>query len=220
MRPSRHKSRGWRSAPTAFSGGQSDAGARNAGEIPTDLAGVFAALQTAQNLYHDAEQWLQQQDPQQKNAEMQHIKAVAAVMSANAQRLDGESAIYGLAAPDLADVDRKALLEKAESDLDTAIAGYQQVAGRFKQMQRYSVQSYALHGLGLAQKARAALDLDYLDDTGGATELYQQASANLAQCIDLGERPDRDGYVSLQQRMRCFCQIEKQAVDDTLVDLQ
>jgi hypothetical protein len=204
----------------AFSGGQTGATERNAGEIPTDLAGVFAALQSAQRLYQDAVQWLEQHDPQQQDPEMQHIKAVAEVMSANAQRLDGESAIYGLAAPDLTDADRTALLEKARRALDTAIANYQQVAGRFEQMQRYSVQAYALHGLGLAQKARAAIDLDYLDNTDQATTLYKQASDNLAHCIDLGDRPDRDGYVSLQQRMRCFCEIEKQAVDDTLGELQ
>jgi hypothetical protein len=201
-----------------FSGGQSTAGGD--GEIPTDLKGVFASLQAAQGLYADAQQWLAQQDPQQKDPELQHIKAVAEVMSANAQRLAGESAIYGLAAPDLDTAGQAALLDQAKTDLDTAIANYQGVAARFAQMERYSVQAYALHGLGLAQKARAALDLDYLDDTAQATTLFKQAAGTLQQCVDLGDRPDRDGYVSLQQRMRCFCQIEKQAVDDTLSELQ
>ena len=69
-------------------------------EIPADLAGVSAALQSAEDLYAEADRWLAQTDPQQKDADLQHTRAVAAVMTANAQRLDGESALYALTASD------------------------------------------------------------------------------------------------------------------------
>ena len=72
----------------------------NAGAIPADLPGVSAALQSAEDLYADADRWLAQADPQQKDPDLQHTRALAAVMTANAQRLDGEAALYALTASD------------------------------------------------------------------------------------------------------------------------
>ncbi|MFN8466062.1 MAG: hypothetical protein U0X20_10945 [Caldilineaceae bacterium] len=198
----------------------------NAAEIPADLAGVSAALQSAEDLYAEADRWLAQTDPQQQDADLQHTRAVAAVMTANAQRLDGESALYALTASDADEQQRAALLDRAAKMLDTAIGAYTEVAARFEQMQNYSVQSYALYNLGLAQKARADLYLDSYDDAAHGVPLYRQAADTFARCSALSDRPDKsvrpdkDGYTGLQKRMRCFCDLEQGAVKDTLHELE
>ena len=198
----------------------------NAAEIPADLAGVSAALQSAEDLYAEAGRWLAQTDPQQKDPDLQHTRAVAAVMTANAQRLDGEAALYALSASDADEQQRAALLDRAAKMLDTAIGGYTAVAARFEQMQNYSVQSYALYNLGLAQKARADLYLDSYDDAAHGVPLYRQAADTFARCSALSDRPDKsvrpdkDGYTGLQKRMRCFCDLEQGAVKDTLHELE
>jgi hypothetical protein len=208
----------------AFSGTQvalgNSPGGPNAVEIPADLPGVSAALQSARELYAEADRWLAQKDPQQQDVDLQHTRALAAVMTANAQRLDGESALYDLTTSDLDEQQHAALLDRARKALDTAIAGYTEVAARFEQMQHYSVQAYALYNLGLAQKARADLDLDFYDDAAQGVPLYRQAADTFARCSALGDRPDKDGYTSLQGRMRCFCDLEQGAVKDTLRELE
>ena len=113
---------------------------------------------------------------------------------------------------------RAALLDRAAKMLDTAIGAYTAVAARFEQMQNYSVQSYALYNLGLAQKARADLYLDSYDDAAHGVPLYRQAADTFARCSALSDRPDKsvrpdkDGYTGLQKRMRCFCDLEQGAV--------
>jgi hypothetical protein len=210
----------------------------NAGAIPADLRGVSAALQSAEELYAEADRWLAQADPQQKDPDLQHTRAVAAVMTANAQRLDGEAALYALTAPYSApgtasgtasgadEQQQAALLDRAAKQLDTAIGAYTAVAARFEQMQTYSVQSYALYNLGLAQKARADLYLDSYDDAAHGVPLYKQAADTFARCSAMSDRPDKsahpdkNGYTGLQKRMRCFCDLEQGAVKDTLHELE
>ena len=228
--PEQAQDAGLAQCAAAFSGTQLALGnspdGPNAGEIPADLEGVSAALQSAQTLYAEADRWLAQNDPQQQDADLQHTRAVAAVMTANAQRLDGESALYALTAPDIDAPQQAALLDRASKALDTAIGGYTEVIARFERMQTYSVQAYALYNLGLAQKARADLYLDSQDDAAHGVPLYRQAADTFARCSALSDRPDKsvspdkDGYTGLQKRMRCFCDLEQGAVKDTLRELE
>ena len=128
--------------------------------------------------------------------------------------------------PDADEQQQAALLDRAAKLLDTAIGAYTEVAARFEQMQNYSVQSYALYNLGLAQKARADLYLDSYDDAAHGVPLYKQAADTFARCSALSDRPDKsarpdkDGYTGLQKRMRCFCDLEQGAVKDTLHELE